>query len=418
MHSETRPTRPTDRSTRPARRTAATASWCGRPTTSASTTSPPATSSADRATRATGSGGTVGPTAAKIGTARLRGQLPDGDVDVLRQREHHGRRVRDLLPGLARARPRGTRSTAATSTTRVPTWGMPAGVRHHHQPRLDGVRRARLLGNQLGWRHRDRELPVRQQPGRPRHQHPDRRGPAGPRRTATARTARSAPSPTPTRAGSSSTTTATTTTTPTSAGSGTPGQGPIGHGHDRCRAARNDTVMDNTFADKGPGASCSSRSRTRACPSTTPSCPRHRRRRVDAVRLRLRPEERCPAPQHVHRQRLLREPEQLGLRRAHALQRPAVQLLRGQRDARRDVAVQPAADQDHLWRDHDVCRHRCRAARPGAVRLRATVRAARDGLPASTTGVVMHPLPSGLPTMPNPCSDVPSNAWCPGGKPV
>ncbi len=33
-------------------------------------------------------------------------------------------------------------------------------------------------------------------------------------------------------------------------------------------------------------------------------------------------------------------------------------------------------------------------------------------------GVVMHPLPKGIPTMPNPCPGVPSNAWCSGGKPV
>ncbi len=35
-----------------------------------------------------------------------------------------------------------------------------------------------------------------------------------------------------------------------------------------------------------------------------------------------------------------------------------------------------------------------------------------------TTKVDMHPLPSGLPSMPNPCDGVPANAWCPGGKPV
>jgi len=34
------------------------------------------------------------------------------------------------------------------------------------------------------------------------------------------------------------------------------------------------------------------------------------------------------------------------------------------------------------------------------------------------TGVVMHPLPQGLPTMPDPCAGVPANAWCSGGKPV
>jgi len=36
----------------------------------------------------------------------------------------------------------------------------------------------------------------------------------------------------------------------------------------------------------------------------------------------------------------------------------------------------------------------------------------------SATGVEMHPLPSGLPTMANPCSGVPANPWCPSGRPV
>jgi hypothetical protein len=34
------------------------------------------------------------------------------------------------------------------------------------------------------------------------------------------------------------------------------------------------------------------------------------------------------------------------------------------------------------------------------------------------TSVVMHPLPEGLPTMPDPCLGVPSNPWCPDGKPL
>jgi len=32
--------------------------------------------------------------------------------------------------------------------------------------------------------------------------------------------------------------------------------------------------------------------------------------------------------------------------------------------------------------------------------------------------IVMHPLPPNLPTMPNPCAQVPANAWCPGGRPA
>ena len=34
------------------------------------------------------------------------------------------------------------------------------------------------------------------------------------------------------------------------------------------------------------------------------------------------------------------------------------------------------------------------------------------------TGVVMHPLPKSLPTMSDPCTGVPDNAWCSGGKTV
>lgn len=34
------------------------------------------------------------------------------------------------------------------------------------------------------------------------------------------------------------------------------------------------------------------------------------------------------------------------------------------------------------------------------------------------TGVVMHPLPSGLPTMPDPCQGVPDNPWCSHGRPI
>jgi hypothetical protein len=35
-----------------------------------------------------------------------------------------------------------------------------------------------------------------------------------------------------------------------------------------------------------------------------------------------------------------------------------------------------------------------------------------------TTGVVMHQVPKSLPSMPNPCTGVPANPWCSRGKPV
>ena len=40
-----------------------------------------------------------------------------------------------------------------------------------------------------------------------------------------------------------------------------------------------------------------------------------------------------------------------------------------------------------------------------------------SGYPQATS-VVMHPIPAGLPSMPDPCTGVPSNAWCRGGVPV
>jgi hypothetical protein len=42
---------------------------------------------------------------------------------------------------------------------------------------------------------------------------------------------------------------------------------------------------------------------------------------------------------------------------------------------------------------------------------------AEANYPQPTT-VVMRPLPKGLPSMPNPCRGVPTNAWCPAGKPA
>jgi len=40
-----------------------------------------------------------------------------------------------------------------------------------------------------------------------------------------------------------------------------------------------------------------------------------------------------------------------------------------------------------------------------------------DSYPRATT-VTMHPLPTTLHTMPNPCAGVPANAWCPANKPA
>ena len=164
--------------------------------------------------------------------ARLLGQLPDRHHHLLQQPGHrrpaggHGGPVRDLL--VQRQRPGAVEPALRQQLQRLGHVRrcLPPAVRDHHQPRLDGVQRARLLGDQLGWGHRGGELPVRQQPGRLRHQHPDQRGPAGAAERQLPEQRRSAPSPTPTRAGCSCTTTCTTTTTPTCPRPATPPPGP------------------------------------------------------------------------------------------------------------------------------------------------------------------------------------------------
>ena len=214
------------RSTRRQGRTAATASWCGRPTASA----------IDNLTACNFLGG-IG----RLGQrdlverrgrqrhdrpARLHGQLPDGDVDLLR-RPTTRRAQYGIFSSDSRVRPRWNQIYASNindSGVYVGACQQVCGITINH---------AWMEYNALGYSGTnsggaivDRELAVRQQQGRLRHQHPDRRRPAARPRTAPARTAAPARSPTPTRAGCSCTTTSTTTTTRTCPAAGYAGQAP------------------------------------------------------------------------------------------------------------------------------------------------------------------------------------------------
>ena len=124
--------------------------------------------------------------------------------------------------------------------------------------------------------------------------------------------------------------------------------------------------------------------------------------------------------QPLHQQRLLQEPEQRRLRRAHPQHRPAVELLPGQHRTRTGLlAGEPRADPADLRRARRPRRrHRRRPARPGAVRHRERTRARRAWCTRRPPGSTCTRCPPGLPTMPNPCAGVPANAWCSGGKPV
>ena len=154
--------------------------------------------------------------------------------------------VRDLLEQLER-RHLGPHLRQQLQRLRLLHRRLPAALRPDRQPRLGRVQRARLLRLELRRPARDRELAVRQQRGRLRHQQPERRQPAAAGRRVPEQR-RSARSPTRTRAGCSWTTTSTTTTTPTSRARGSAAAGPVGTGMS-ISGGRNDTVMDNTFAN-------------------------------------------------------------------------------------------------------------------------------------------------------------------------
>ena len=94
--------------------------------------------------------------------------------------EQHGERGRST--GSSRA----TGTAARGTTTYASNFNdsgllhrrLPAAVQPDHEPRLGRVQRPRLLGFQLGRSAGGRELRVRQQRGRVRHQQPERRQPA------------------------------------------------------------------------------------------------------------------------------------------------------------------------------------------------------------------------------------------------
>ena len=131
---------------------------------------------------------------------RLR-QRRQRDLVERRRRQRQGRRLRLLGSYLTatstffngRARPRAPvrdllqqlerRHLGSDLRQQLQRLGLlhrrlPAGLQPDRQPRLGAVQRARLLGLELGRAAADRELRVRPQPGRLRHQQPERRQPA------------------------------------------------------------------------------------------------------------------------------------------------------------------------------------------------------------------------------------------------
>ena len=247
-----------------------------------------------------------------------------------------------------------------------------------------------------------------------RHQHPDRRRSTGtPERCVSGQ--RISPITTPTRAGSSSTIPH-NNNDPNVPEAGNAAAGPIGTGM-TLSGRRNDTVMDNTFSDNGAWSSwwCPTRL-GHALPR--PALPGHRRRGGVRPRLRVRPGGRRPGPQHLQPQRLLRQSQQLDYGQIVFTAGQPQNCFSG------NTAPNGGAPPD-LEQTQPTCGKITTAANTGGPLLDQVL--CDSGIVSSTcpagsvypehTGVVMHPLPTDLPTMPDPCSGVPANPWCPGGSP-
>ena len=181
---------------------------------------------------------------------------------------------------------------------------------------------------------------------------------------------------------------------------------------------RNDTVMDNTFSNNGawgflfvPYPDCEPTVRQ-------PDVRRDRRRRVGRARLRLRPESDALLDNTFTHNGYFGNDGNADFGLDHLQFRATGQLLRRQLGPERKFPTQPRGDLPDVREDHHH-----RAMSSGPLLDQVLCDTGFGACSASTvypqeTGVVMHPLPSGIPTMPDPCTGVPDNAWCASGRPI
>ena len=226
---------------------------------------------------------------------------------------------------------------------------LPAGVRPDGRPRVGRVQRAGLLGLELGRPDAHRELPVRQQRGRVRHQQPERRQPRAPerrlpRRRLTAGQARSLllgvhPQQRPRQQ------------QPQRPGCGLGGGRPGRHRDVDVRRAQRHRHGQHVRPQQRLGR------HLRPVPGQRQAVRRRRVRRhpgppeLPVGRLR-----RCPDRQHLLPQRLLRSPHQRRLRPGQLPHRPGIGLLSRQPRCRR--RRRPARQRrGDAGRDADVRHH-------------------------------------------------------------
>ena len=293
---------------------------------------------------------------------------------------------------------------------------LPPGVRHHHRPRLDGVQRPRVLGHELRWGHRDRELAVRQQQGRRRHQHADRRRPPAPQN-----------GDCPGHATSPITHTRSCwvfihnsvhdNNNPNVPQAGSASAGPTGTGM-TVSGGTNDTVMDNTFANNGAWGILFVPYPDSNPPVLGQTCAGTGGAELTGFGCVYDPKGDALLDNTFTHDAYFGNPSNADFGQIVINGGGARNCFAGQHRADRQRPDRPRAEPAHLQRDR----------RGGQYRRRASGQVLCDtgfgtSCPAGShypqlTAITMHPLPGDLPSMPNPCQGVPDNAWCPNGRPA
>ena len=197
---------------------------------------------------------------------------------------------------------------------------------------------------------------------------------------------------------------------------GSASEGPIGTGM-TISGGRNDTVMDNTFSNNGAwGVLFVPYPRQR-----------HAQSRPDLHRHRRRPDSRRSAASTTPRATRCCTTRSRTTGSSATRPTPTSAQITAQRGTSRRTASAPtppptAARRRTSRQTQPTCGPLTTAANTGGPLLGQVLCDTGFGTcPAgahypTATGVVMHPLPTDLPSMPNPCEGVPANAWCVNGK--
>jgi hypothetical protein len=197
---------------------------------------------------------------------------------------------------------------------------------------------------------------------------------------------------------------------------GTAGQGPVGTGM-TLSGGRNDTVMDNTFTDNGAWGFLMIPYPDSSTPEYNQSCSGTGGVENGAFGCIYDPMGNALIGNHFSDNGWFKNPSngdygQITLNTG----KPS--------NCYRDNVAPDGSTPAGLEQSQPTCGVPTTGAETGGALLGQVLCDTGDGPCTAgmnypkTTSVIMHPLPSGLPTMANPCQGVPDNAWCPGGKPV